>query len=66
MLAETVYREPRGFLEILQCLGLSYNSLGEHAALLGEPRLINDSEDRNNVREVFLVVYTGVDGHTVV
>jgi hypothetical protein len=52
-------------LEILQRLGLSHNSLGENLALLG-PLLFNDSEDRNNVSEVFLVVPTGLDGHAEV
>ena len=56
----------RGFLEILQCLGPSYNSLGKHLALLGQPLLFDHSEDRNNVREVFLVITTGVDGHAEV
>ncbi len=55
-----------GFLEILQCLGPSHNSLGEHLALLGQPLLFDHSEDRNNVREVFLVVPTGVNGHAEV
>ncbi len=36
----------RSFLEILQCLGPSYNSLGKHLALLGQPLLFDDSEDR--------------------
>ncbi len=53
-------------MEILQCLGPSYNSLGEHLALLGQPLLFDDSEDCKNVREVFLVVPTGVDGHAAV
>jgi hypothetical protein len=35
-------------------------------ALLGQPLLFNDSEDRNNVHEVFLVVPMGVDGHAKV
>ncbi len=56
----------RGFLEILQCLGLSYNSLGKHLSLLGHPLLLDDLEDCNNVREVFLVVPTRVDGHAEV
>ncbi len=56
----------RGFLEIFQRLGLSYNSLGKNSALLGQPLLLNDSEDCNNVREVFLVVPTGADGHAEV
>jgi hypothetical protein len=55
-----------GFLEILQRLGPSHNSLGKHLALLGQPLLFNHSEDRNNVHEVFLVVPTGVDGHAEV
>jgi hypothetical protein len=55
-----------GFLEILQCRGPSYNSLGKHLALLGQPLLLDDSEDRNNVREVFLIVPTGVDRHAEV
>jgi hypothetical protein len=55
-----------GFLEILQHLGPSYNSLGELSTLLGQPLLFNDSEDHNNVREAFLVVPTGVDGHAEV
>jgi hypothetical protein len=55
-----------GFLEILQSLGPSYNSLGKHLALLGQSLLFDDSEDRNNVREVFLIVPTGVDGHAEV
>ncbi len=55
-----------GFLEILQCLGPSYNSLGKNSALLGQPLLFYHSEDCNNVREVFLVVPTGVNGHAEV
>ncbi len=35
-------------------------------ALLGQPLLFDDSEDRNNVREVFLIVPTGVDRHAEV
>ncbi len=46
----------RGFLEILQCLGPSYNSIGKHLTLLGQPLLFYHSEDCNNVREVFLIV----------
>jgi hypothetical protein len=53
-------------LEILQCLGSPYNSLGKHPALLGQPLLINNLEDCNNVCEIFLVVPTGVNGHTEV
>ncbi len=56
----------RSFLEILQRLGPSHNSLGKNLALLGQPLLLNDSEDRNNVCKVFLVVPTGVDGHAEV
>ncbi len=56
----------RSFLEILQRLGPSYNSLDEHSALLGQPLLLDDSEDRNNVRKVFLVVPMGVDEHAEV
>jgi hypothetical protein len=55
-----------GFLEILQRLGPSYNSLGKHSALLGQPLLFDDLEDPNNVHEVYLVVPTGVDGHAEV
>jgi hypothetical protein len=35
-------------------------------ALLEQPLLFDDLEDCNNVREVFLVVPTGVDGHAEV
>ncbi len=56
----------RGFLEILQRLRPFCNSLGKYSALLGQPLLINDLEDRNNVREVFLVVHMRVDGHAEV
>ena len=42
----------RGFLEIFQHLGLSHNSLGENSALLGQPLLINDTEDCNNVQGI--------------
>jgi hypothetical protein len=52
----------RGFLEILQRLGPFHNSLGKNSALLGQPLLFYDSEDRNYVRKVFLVVPMGVDG----
>ncbi len=55
-----------GFLEILQRLGSSHNSLGKHLALLGQPLLFDHLEDRNNVHEVFLVVPTGVYGHAEV
>jgi hypothetical protein len=56
----------RGFLEILQRLRPPCNSLGKHPALLGQPLLINDSEDCNDVCKVFLLVPTGVNGHTEV
>jgi hypothetical protein len=56
----------RGFLEILQHLGPSYNSFGKNLALLGQPLLLYHSEDRNNVREVFLVVSMGVNGNAEV
>jgi hypothetical protein len=39
----------RGFLEILQHLRPPCNSLGEHPALHGQPFLIDDAEDCNNV-----------------
>ncbi len=55
-----------GFLKILQCLGPSHNSLGKHPALLGQPLLFDHSEDCNNVRKVFLIVPTGLDGHAEV
>jgi hypothetical protein len=35
-------------------------------ALLGQPLLIDDSEDCNNVSKVFLIVPMGVNGHTEV
>ncbi len=54
------------FLEILQCLGPSCNSLGKNLALLGQPLLFNHSEDCNDVREVFLIVPTGVNRHAEV
>ncbi len=56
----------RGFLEILQCLGPFYNSLGKNLALLGQPLLFNHLEDYNNVCKVFLIVPTGVNGHAEV
>ncbi len=55
-----------GFLEILQCLGPSCNSLGENSALLRQPSLFNHSEDCNYVRKVFLIVCTGVNRHAEV
>jgi hypothetical protein len=56
----------RSFLETLQHLRPFLNSLGKHLALFGQPFLINDSEDRNDVHKVFLVVPTGVYGHAEV
>jgi hypothetical protein len=55
-----------GFLEILQRLGPSCNSLGGNLALLGQPLLFNHSEDCNYVREVFLIVPTRVNRHAEV
>ncbi len=56
----------RSFLEIIQRLLPFLNSLGKCPALLGQPLLIHDLEDRNNVHEVFLVVPMGVNRHTEV
>jgi hypothetical protein len=56
----------RGFLEILQRLIPSCNSLGETSALLGQPLLFNHSEDCNCVRKVCLIVPTRVDRHAEV
>jgi hypothetical protein len=56
----------RGFLEILQRLGPSCNSLGKNSALLGQPFLFNHLEDCNNVCKVFLLVPMGVNGHAEV
>jgi hypothetical protein len=56
----------RGFLENLQPLRPSCNSLGENSALLGQPLLFNHSEDCNFVRKVFLIVPTGVNRHAEV
>ncbi len=56
----------RGFLKILQRLGSSYNSLGKNSALLGQTLLFDHSEDCKYVHEVFIVVPTGVNGHTEV
>jgi hypothetical protein len=56
----------RVFLEILQHLRPLYNGLGKHPTLLGQPLLINDLEDCNNVCKVFLVVPMGVNGHVEV
>ncbi len=56
----------RGFLDILQCLRPPYNSLGKHPALLGQPLLMDNLEDCNNVCKVFLGVPTGVNRHVEV
>ncbi len=56
----------RGFLEILQHLGLSCNSLGKNSALLGQLLLFNHLEDCNYVCEVFLIVPMGVNRHAEV
>jgi hypothetical protein len=53
-----------GILEILQHLGTFCNSLGKNLALLRQPLLLYDSEDHNNVHEVFLVVPMGEDEYT--
>ncbi len=72
LLGRNVYRRRdgvsklRGFLEILQRLGSSCNSLDENSALLGQPLLFYHLEDCNYVREVFLVVPTGENGHAEV
>ncbi len=55
-----------GFLEILQCLGPSCNSLGKNLALLGQPLLFYLLEDCNNVRKVFLIVPLGLNRHAEV
>jgi hypothetical protein len=51
----------RSFLEILERLGPSYNSIGKYLALLGQPLLLDYAKDRNDVRKVFLVVPPGVN-----
>jgi hypothetical protein len=60
------FSRTHSFLEILQHLRLPHNSLGKHPALLGQPLLIDDLEDCNDVCKVFLIVPTGVNGHTEV
>jgi hypothetical protein len=56
------------YLNIWACdgLGPSYNSLGKNSALFGQPILFNHMEYCNNVRKVFLIVPTGVNGHAEV
>jgi hypothetical protein len=51
----------RGFLEILQRRLPFCNSLGIHATLLLQYFLLDDTEDRNYVCNVFLIVPTGED-----
>jgi hypothetical protein len=58
--------QPSGSKEILQCLGLLYNSLSKLSSLCVQPLLLGDAEDCNNVHKVFLGVPTGVDGHVEV
>jgi hypothetical protein len=56
----------RGFLEILECLEPSYNSLGEYPALLEQPLLLDYAKDCNNVHNVFLGVPPGENRDTEV
>ena len=58
--------QTRSFLEILEHLKPSYNSLGEYPALLGQPLLLDYAKDRDDVRKVFLVVPPGVNRDTEV
>jgi hypothetical protein len=53
-------------LEILELLGLSYNSLGKYPALLGQPLLLDYAKDCSNMHKVFLVVPLGVNRDTEV
>jgi hypothetical protein len=53
-------------LEILECLGSSYNSLGKYPELLGQLLLLNYAKDCNNLCKVFLVVPPGVNRDTEV
>jgi hypothetical protein len=57
---------PRLFLEILECLGPAYNSLGEYPALLGQPLVLDYAKDCNDMCKVFLVVPPGVNRDTEV
>jgi hypothetical protein len=52
-------QEPAASWRFFNAFRPFYNILGEFLALLGKPLLIDDSEDRNNVRKVFLIVPTG-------
>jgi hypothetical protein len=52
--------------EILQRLRPLYNSHGKHPTLLGQPFLIDDLEDCNNVCKVFFSVPMGVNRHVEV
>ena len=56
----------RGFLEILERLRPSYNSLGECPALLGQPLLLDYAKDCNDMRNVFLGVPPGENRDTEV
>ncbi len=54
-------------MEILECLGPSYNRLGKYPELLGQqPLLLNYAKDCNNLHKVFLVVPPGVNRDTEV
>jgi hypothetical protein len=54
---------PSGFEEILQHLRLAHNSFSKLPTLRVQPLLLDDAEDCNNVRKVFLGVPMGVNGH---
>jgi hypothetical protein len=54
----------RGFLEILERLGPSCDSLGEYPALLGQSISLNYAKDCDDVRKVFLFVPLGVNRDT--
>ncbi len=55
-----------GFEEILQHARPPFNSLGELPTLCAQPYWIDDTEDCNYVRKVFLGVPTGLYGHVEV
>ncbi len=52
-----------GFKEILQRLGLPHNSLLKPPTPRVQPLLLDDAENCNNVRRVFLGVSMGVNIH---
>jgi hypothetical protein len=56
----------RSLKEILKCLRPRYHSLGKHPTLLGQPFLIDDLEDCNDVCKVFPSVPMGVNRHVEV